>query len=235
MTTLVLAGSLISHTTAWAQDNYWSTIEVDIIIYDAETLEQLSLSQASSNTPQTPTTANIATPDIAKMPSIIETPAKPLYPRNLEDKYTEIDRGIPIIINPEPCSANGLDLRITVENIKNSKGFIVADLHNDVVEDFLQSDKVLLRIRQTAKTETVSFCLPLPQPGEYAVAIYHDENNNRKFDKGFLKIPKERFGMSNNPRFGLKSPEYNECKFNVPETGADISIKLVSSGDVLKG
>lgn len=233
---MMLAGILFSHATAWAQDNYWSTIEVDIIIYDENAREQLPLPQAISNVPETTSiTSTTVTPGTLSIPPTIATLPKPVYPRNLEGKYTEIDKGIPVIINPEPCSANGLDLRITVENITNSKGFIVADLHDDVVEDFLQWDKVLLRIRQAAKTDKVSFCLPLPQPGEYAVAVYHDENNNRDFDKGFLKIPKERFGMSNNPRFGLKSPKYHECKFHVPETGADISVKLVSSSDVLKG
>lgn len=243
---LILLGAFLNPATLRAQDNYWSTIDVEIILYDEETIERINGPRAIDIAPQPePMLAQPISPqpvEIENTPTISEpspqqatTPARPLYPRDLSPLYTEIERGIPIIINTEPCAPNGLDLRITVKNIKNSKGFIVADLHNDVVEDFLQWDKVVLRIRQSAKQGQVSFCMPLPEPGEYAVAFYHDENDNRKFDKGFLRIPKERFGMSNNPSFGLKSPEYEESSFNVPETGADIFINLVSSSDILKG
>ena len=60
-------------------------------------------------------------------------------------------------------------------------------------------------------------------------------NGNKEFDKNFLGIPSERFGMSNNPKFGLKSPTYEESVFTVPETGKHIRIKLLKAGDVLGG
>lgn len=161
--------------------------------------------------------------------------SEPIYPRDLSVRYSMVDRGVPIIQNPGLCSEEGPDLRITVNNIEKSEGTIVADLHNDIVEDFLQWDKVVLRIRTKAQEGSLSFCLPLPEPGTFAVAVYHDKNDNWKFDKGFLRIPREKFGMSNNPVFGLSTPDFEEVAIMVPETGMDLDINLISSGDILRG
>jgi uncharacterized protein (DUF2141 family) len=51
--------------------------------------------------------------------------------------------------------------------------------------------------------------------GEYAVAAYHDENNNGKMDTGFLGIPVEGVGASNNPHPKFSAPSFTECRFDV--------------------
>lgn len=161
--------------------------------------------------------------------------AKPIYPRDISSQFTETVSGVPIIENPSSCERDELDINVTVEGVKKLEGMIVADLHDDKKENFLVWDKVLLRVRVPVLSGDVKFCIPLTQPGEYAVAVYHDKNSNQKFDKNFLGIPKEHFGMSNNPKFGLSSPEYEETAFVVTETGADIRIVLRSAGDVIGG
>lgn len=218
--------------TAFAQFNGKAYSELEVILYDAETIERIN----KPKTPPLPITPSPVAPSVTA-PSVlnIQPPPPPIYPRDLSPRYTMIEKGVPIIIDPQPCEPSKPDLAITIENVENSKGFIVADLHDDNEENFLNSDKVVIRIRATAQAGRTYFCLPLPSPGEYAVGIYHDENDNYKFDKGFLKIPKERFGMSNNPPFGLKAPDYSESAFTVPETGTEITIQLFSSGDILKG
>ena len=61
--------------------------------------------------------------------------------------------------------------------------------------------------------------------GEYAVSLVHDVNVNHKLDKNFLGVPKEQFGLSNNPHVGLKAPPYNSCTFKL--TGnMEIHIKM---------
>lgn len=61
-------------------------------------------------------------------------------------------------------------------------------------------------------------------PGEYAVKLYHDENDNGKLDKNFIGIPKEGYGFSNNGgRFG--SPSFEKASF-VVEENTMLSIKL---------
>jgi len=155
------------------------------------------------------------------------------WPIDISDQYTEIIAGVPIIENPKSCGQGNLEIGVTVKNISKNKGVIVADLHDDVRENFLVWDKVVLRVRAHAHKGEIFFCMPLTRPGDYAIAIYHDKNGNKEFDKNFLGIPKERFGMSNNPRFGTRSPKYEESIFTVPETGKEILIKLRKASDVL--
>ena len=55
--------------------------------------------------------------------------------------------------------------------------------------------------------------------GEYAVAVIHDANDNKKLDNGFLGFGAERFGFSNNPSrpwFGRNS--FDDAKFSLTES-----------------
>ena len=53
-------------------------------------------------------------------------------------------------------------------------------------------------------------------PGEYALLVYHDENNNGRIDKTFMGIPKEPLGFSN--RYRPKGPpSYSRSSFVLAE------------------
>ena len=52
-------------------------------------------------------------------------------------------------------------------------------------------------------------------PGEYAIKLYHDENDNGKLDTNFFGIPKEDIGFSNNASARFGAPAYKEVKFQV--------------------
>ena len=55
---------------------------------------------------------------------------------------------------------------------------------------------------------------PLP-PGTYAVTVFHDENDNRRFDKNWIGIPKEAWGVSNHVRPRLRAPRFDEARFEI--------------------
>jgi len=48
-------------------------------------------------------------------------------------------------------------------------------------------------------------------PGRYAITVYHDKNDNRQFDKNWLGMPKEDWGVSNNVRPRLRAPRFDEA------------------------
>ena len=54
--------------------------------------------------------------------------------------------------------------------------------------------------------------LPL---GEYAIAVGHDVNVNRKVDRNWLGKPTEQWGMSNNPHARFSAPDFAKAKFAV--------------------
>lgn len=61
--------------------------------------------------------------------------------------------------------------------------------------------------------------------GIYAVAIGHDANMNHKVDKNFLGIPKEQWGMSNNPRALIKPPSFTTAQFEL-KGDAEIRVRM---------
>jgi uncharacterized protein (DUF2141 family) len=61
--------------------------------------------------------------------------------------------------------------------------------------------------------------------GSYAVALIHDLNKNHKLDKNFIGMPKEQWGMSNNPHATIKAPPIEKAMFSVDQD-TEIHIKL---------
>ncbi len=57
--------------------------------------------------------------------------------------------------------------------------------------------------------------------GEYAIAAYHDENNNGQLDT-FLGIPREGIGFSRNPSLRPRAPHFSECNFSLSGTFSTI-------------
>lgn len=128
--------------------------------------------------------------------------------------------------DPWTCDTPGTHIAITVSNIKKLDGQIVADLHGNQPEDFL---KVIIgKVFVPVTANEIRFCMTVEQPGEYAIAVYHDKNSNRILDKSWLGIPSERVGISNNPRFHFSAPSYEEAAFQVDGDGAQLEISLHS-------
>lgn len=125
--------------------------------------------------------------------------------------------------DPAKC-ASGPAVRITVTNIKSSSGTIRVQLYRGTKEDWLVSGRWLTRIQVRAQAGTMSFCMPAPQAGTYAVAVRHDANNNGKTD---LSI--DGGGMSNNPSiniFNLGKPSYTRTAFTIGDQPESISIRM---------
>lgn len=61
--------------------------------------------------------------------------------------------------------------------------------------------------------------------GTYAVAVGHDVNLNHKVDKNFLGMPKEQWGMSNNPHAVLKAPPFSAAQFDL-KGDAEIRVRM---------
>jgi uncharacterized protein (DUF2141 family) len=55
------------------------------------------------------------------------------------------------------------------------------------------------------------------KPGNYAVAVVDDQNGDRKLNSDFFGIPKEGFGVSNNPTVSIQTgtPSFNKASFSV--------------------
>ena len=125
------------------------------------------------------------------------------------------------------CSANSIPIWITIDKVRNSKGTIKAELYGSKAKKTLAKGQKLSRKRVKAQRGETRLCLDAPVRGRYSVVVYHDENNNRKFDRNFIGIPKEGFGFSNNPTILLGLPEQEEILFKVEDTNTNLSISVI--------
>lgn len=63
-------------------------------------------------------------------------------------------------------------------------------------------------------------------PGTYAVAVYHDENNNGEFDQGLFGFPLEGYGFSRNASGFLSAPSFSSAAVVLQAGGKTIQIRL---------
>lgn len=110
----------------------------------------------------------------------------------------------------------GITLTVGVSDLRNSKGNVVFALYNRVDafpdEQYKKYYKILRG--KIANYSSVVIFKDLPS-GEYAVNILHDENNDGKIKKKFIK-PVEGIGFSNFQSIGFSNrPTFEKASFNL--------------------
>jgi uncharacterized protein (DUF2141 family) len=65
----------------------------------------------------------------------------------------------------------------------------------------------------------------LPDKQPLAIAVLHDEDGDRRMATGFFGIPKEGFGVSNNPRILFGPPSFREALLT-PQAGQPVIIDM---------
>lgn len=105
-------------------------------------------------------------------------------------------------------------LNVWVNNVANPKGSISVAVYNSD-ETFLSFDRVLRSDSVAANEGSVELSIPDLPPGEYALAVFHDENNNGELDTNWFGIPKEKVAFSNAKMKTFGPPKYHECAFKM--------------------
>ncbi|MEA1874197.1 MAG: DUF2141 domain-containing protein [Bacteroidota bacterium] len=105
-------------------------------------------------------------------------------------------------------------IEFVIKNVRNDKGVISAALFSGE-GNFLEKEKALYDTTVTATKGKVKIRFENIPAGEYALAVFHDENDNKDLDTNFIGIPKEGYGFSNNLKATFGSPKYKNAKFRV--------------------
>ena len=120
-------------------------------------------------------------------------------------------------------------LTVTVKNIREPKGTIRVGLYNKE-EDFLKKIYQGKLVKAVGTEVTVVFD-DLP-PGEYAISIVHDENENEVLDSNKLGIPKEGYCFGNNAlgKFGPPSYDKVKIKLGTVPVAQSLAMKYLGQG-----
>lgn len=117
-------------------------------------------------------------------------------------------------------------LNVVVEGVRNGNGLLAITLYADNPRKFLVKKGSLGVVRVDANAGTTRTCIFVPQPGTYAIAVYHDENSSRKINRNGLGLPTEGGGFSNNPSTIAGLPAFRSVRLAVPRPGLTTRIRL---------
>jgi uncharacterized protein (DUF2141 family) len=113
---------------------------------------------------------------------------------------------------------------VHVKNVDSASGHVKVAVY-DSDETFLSFDGVLKTGTAPAHEGIVTMQIVDIPIGEYALAVFHDENGNGKLDTNWLGIPKEKVAFSRAKMKTFGPPRYKECAFRVT-SDYEISIDL---------
>jgi uncharacterized protein (DUF2141 family) len=104
------------------------------------------------------------------------------------------------------------DLTIEISGMDTDIGKVFIALYNSK-ENFLKSTKDTKGTNAVVKNKKAIAYFKGLKKGEYAVSLFHDENNNNKMDTKIFGIPKEPYGFSNDATGFMGPPKFKDAKF----------------------
>ena len=105
-------------------------------------------------------------------------------------------------------------LSIHISGISKIKGSLFIAIFRPT-DDFPVFGKQFKGIVKEVEGKSQNYTFDDLPEGEYALAIYQDENRNKILDKNLLGIPTEIYGFSNNARRSFSAPSFQEAKFKL--------------------
>ncbi|HNW98899.1 MAG TPA: DUF2141 domain-containing protein [Bacteroidales bacterium] len=112
-----------------------------------------------------------------------------------------------------------------MSGIETVKGKVQIGLYN-VADNFPKEGKEYKKVFVTVNANVLNYTFSVPA-GNYAIALFHDEDSDGEMDKNFLGIPQEKYGFSNNVEPVISAPSFEETKINLTKN-TSIEIKLIS-------
>jgi len=117
---------------------------------------------------------------------------------------------------------NEKSITVTIENIASNKGKIILGLHT---EDTFMKGQGIANAENEIVNGKITITFENVEMGTYAIMALHDENENKRMDFQENGMPKESYGMSNNP-MSYGPPQYATAKFELKDENLELKIIL---------
>lgn len=131
------------------------------------------------------------------------------------------------------------DLKLTVMGVRSDAGQLMIGLYDSKVNwkdaldnsarvGLLNDKGRLIGVTMRAKTGPQSIGFFQLPPGDYAVLVFHDENDNGVLDKSRSGRPTEGYGFSNNAEGFFSAPSWRAASVTIePADDKRISISFI--------
>jgi len=117
-------------------------------------------------------------------------------------------------------------LYVNVENVRAAQGLVAVTLYADDSRRFLARRGSLYVGRAPARAPVTRVCIHLPRTGVYGLAVYHDADANRSFNRNGIGMPREGYGFSRNPATMFGIPSFRAVRLAVPRTDLETRVRL---------
>lgn len=112
------------------------------------------------------------------------------------------------------ASALAADVEVQVSHLRDSRGSIAVALFSIENARTFPDAGALANLKQSLKESKPIVFRDLPT-GDYALAAFHDANDDGRMNTNFIGIPKEGIAFSNNPTLYFGAPSFAKCRFRV--------------------
>ena len=115
---------------------------------------------------------------------------------------------------------------ITVTDLRSTKGVVRACMTTraDIFPKCIKDPNAHRVVVPAAQKLEIRFTGV--KPGQYAIALLHDENNNNKADRALMMMPKEGFGFSRDAKVRMGPPSFESAAFTVEGGTSSQSIRM---------
>jgi uncharacterized protein (DUF2141 family) len=124
---------------------------------------------------------------------------------------------------------------VVVSGLRSTRGKVLIALF-DRADGFPDGRRATRRVEATIQrqlgrrleTRTASAVFDRLPPGQYAVAVLHDEDGDREMDTGLFGIPAEGYGASNGARGTFGPPRWKDASFDLASGAREVQkIRLI--------
>jgi uncharacterized protein (DUF2141 family) len=101
-------------------------------------------------------------------------------------------------------------LEVVVSGVTSAEGNVLVAIYQEA-SSFPKFGKVFRNGKAPAEMGETKVVLEDLPAGQYALAVFHDENGNDALDKNWLGLPKEDYGFSMAKTKAFGPPSFEEC------------------------
>ena len=115
---------------------------------------------------------------------------------------------------------------ITVSDLRSTKGVVRACMttREDIFPKCIKDPAAHRTVVPASGPVVIRFTGV--KPGNYAIALLHDENDNGKADRAMGMMPKEGYGFSRDAPVRMAPPKFKDAVFVQGETTSRLTIKM---------
>lgn len=116
-------------------------------------------------------------------------------------------------------------IKVVMTGFRNSQGKALVALFRNAAAFPKQVQQAEQRVEGAIDGQRAQIVFERVKPGQIALSVLHDEDNDRNCRIGLIGIPKEGLGFSRNVRARFGPPDFDDAKLDV-QAGAQLTLSI---------